>query len=279
MIKIGNYNRLLVIKSLDFGMYLTDKDATLEILLPIKYIKKDTQIGDWITVFVYNDNENRPIATTLEAYAEVGDFAFLKIVDENETGAFIDLGIAKDVLVPYREQKSQLQKGKKGIFYIYFDEKSSRIAATAKWEKYIKDDIQNLQEKDEVSLLISDQTDLGFKAIINNKYLGLIYHNEIFENLQIGDIKKGFIKKIRPENKIDLSLQIVGYQHIEQSKNIILEKLYANDGVLNFGDKSTPDEINSFFGISKKAFKKMIGSLYREKLIEMDENQIRIIKK
>lgn len=277
MIEIGKFNRLKVIKSLDFGMYLTDNDLSLEILIPTKYIPKDTEIGDWINVFVYNDSENRPIATTLEAFAEVGDFAFLKAVDITNDGAFFDLGIAKDVFVSYREQTLDMQNGKSYIVYLYIDEKTGRIAGSCKWEKYIQKEDFDFQEGDEVSLLIAKETDLGYKAIINQRFEGLIYHNEVFEKISVGDFKNGFIKKIREEFKIDLSLQQAGYQRIENSKNIIIEKLKQNNGILYFGDKSSPEEIYENFEVSKKAFKKMLGALYKQKLISVSDFEIRLI--
>ena len=279
MIEIGKYNRLRVLKIVDFGLYLVDEEHSEEILLPIKYIPKDTEINDWLNVFVYNDSENRPIATTLEPYGEVGDFVFLKTIDVSELGAFVDLGIAKDVFVPFREQLERMEAGRWYIIYLYIDEKTGRIVGTNKWLKKINKENDSLTEGKSVDLLIAERTELGYKAIINNAYLGLIYHNEIFEDIRIGEIKKGFIKKIREENKIDLSLQLSGYENIVSSNTGFLEQLEANQGVLNFGDKSTPEEIYSHFKMSKKAFKKLIGGLYRDGIIQLEENKIKLITK
>lgn len=278
MIRLGKNNRLKVIKFVDFGLYLTDESLSIEILLPLKYIPQGTEVGEWLTVFVYNDSENRPIATTLEPIAEVGDFAYLQVVDVTEQGAFLDLGVAKDVFISFREQAQKMQKGQGYIVYLYMDEKTNRITGTSRWNRYINIDKPNFEEKNEVNLLIADRTDLGFKAIINNTYLGLLYYNEIFENLQTGDFKTGYVKKIREENKIDVALQQAGYKRISNSKNIILEKLEANNGVLNFGDKSSPEQIYEAFNLSKKAFKKMVGALYREELITVDDFEIRLQK-
>ncbi len=277
MIRIGKINRLRVVKFVEFGLYLTDESLSLEILLPLKYVPSGTEIDEWLTVFVYNDSENRPIATTLEPYAEIGDFAFLKVVDVTEMGAFLDLGVAKDVFISFKEQSQKMEKGNSYVVYLYLDNITNRITGSSKWTKFVNPEFPPFVVGEAVNLLIAESTDLGFKAIINNSYLGLIYHNEIFEKLQTGDIKQGYIKKIREENKIDLALQLPGYKQIKNSTNIIIEKLHAHNGILNFGDKSTPEQIYDNFGVSKKVFKKMIGALYQERIIDISNNQIKLL--
>jgi uncharacterized protein len=277
MINTGKYNELKVLKKLPFGLYLTD--GTEEILLPLKYVPENTEIDDLIEVFIYNDNENRPIATTLRPYACVGDFAFLKVNEVNELGAFLEWGIAKDLFVPFREQRVQMQAGRSYLVFIYIDEETNRLVATSKTNKFISNDEFPLDIDDEVELLISEKTDIGYKAIINNRFIGLLYSNELFESLNIGDKKRGFIKLIRPDNKIDLSLQRSGYEHIEDSKYKILHQLEQGKGHFNLGDKSTPEEIYKMFKMSKKAFKKTIGGLYRDKIIEISDYEIKLLKK
>ena len=276
MIAIGKYHTLHVVKEVSFGLYLSDDERVEEILLPIKYVPEGTKVDDKIQVFIYNDSENRPIATTLKPFAQVGEFAFLKVLDATDFGAFMDLGIAKDVFVPLKEQRVRMRKDGEYVVYIYIDEETGRIAASSKWNKFI-DNEMTLQEGEEVALLISDRTDLGFKAIINNKFHGLIYENEVFGNLEIGDRKRGFVKKIREENKIDLTLQQQSYEHIGDVKLDILQQLKLNNGTLPLGDKSTPEEIYEKLNISKKAFKKTIGGLYKDGTIELSDFSIRLL--
>lgn len=276
MIQTGKYNELEVVKILSFGAYLSDGNE--EILLPLKYVPEGTEIGNFIEVFIYNDNENRPIATTLRPFATVEEFAFLKVREVNDFGAFLDWGIAKDLFVPYAGQKTPMQTGNKYVVYIYIDEETGRITATSKIGKILDNEDLDLEIEDEVELIIYDKTDLGFKAIVNNKYSGLIYKNEVFEPVEIGDKKRAYIKQIREDNKIDLSLQKTGYEHIEDAKYKILHQLKINNGTLNLGDHSSPEEIHEKLKMSKKAFKKTIGGLYKDQLIKIGDHEIRLIK-
>lgn len=276
MITIGKYNELQVVRKIAIGLNLTD--GTEEILLPSKFAPDNARVGDSIEVFVFNDNENRPIATTEKPHAVVGDFACLTVLEVNEYGAFLDWGISKDVFVPFREQRVPMKVGNDYIVYIHMDEETNRIVASSKWSKFLDTDI-DVRIEDAVQLLIAEQTDLGFKAIINNKYLGLLYKNEIFEPLRTGDKKKGFIKQIREDDKIDLSLQVKGYEHIEDSKYKILHQLENNNGIISLGDKSTPEEIYQKLKLSKKAFKKTIGGLYKDQLIEIADYEIKLLPK
>lgn len=277
MIEIGKYNTLEVIKELDFGLYLSESLGEEEILLPIKYVKAGTKIGDKITVFVYFDSEKRPIATTLKPFAEVDEFAFLTVVDKSDFGAFLDLGIAKDILAPIREQAQEMRLGREYVVFLYIDDKTGRILASSKWNKFIDQTRLNLVENQEVDLFIAERTDLGFKAIINQLFIGLIYHNEIFEPIKIGDKKRGFIKKIREENKIDLSLKPKGFSGVLSEKDSLLSILKSQGGKLSLHDKSSPEEIYETVKMSKKSYKKLIGTLYKDGIISIEENEIRLI--
>ena len=269
--EIGQYNELKVKSKAMIGVYLTD--GAEDVLLPKKYIDEMPEEGDEMRVFVYLDNDNRPIATTLSPNAVVGDFTFLEVKDINHHGAFLDWGIAKDLFVPYAEQRNDLKIGKEYLFYVFIDDESNRIAATTKWNKYISKD-HNLKEDDEVGLLIAERTDMGYRAIINNSAEGLIYKNEIFGDLKIGERRRGYIKIIRDDGKIDLRLQPKGYEHVEDSKYVILNYLKNNEGKLELGDKSPAEKIYSLLKMSKKVFKKTIGGLYKDRLINIGDFEI-----
>jgi predicted RNA-binding protein (virulence factor B family) len=275
MVEIGKYNTLEVLKNTPIGLYLGD--GSEEVLLPKRYVPEKIKIGDKIKVFVYLDNENRPVATTLQPFATVDEFAFLRVKEINEHGAFFDWGIDKDVFAPYSEQTGELKTGHNYVVYIYTDERSGRIAASLKWNQFVDDETNVLTNGTEVRLLIAQQTELGYKAIIDNRYEGLLYANEIFEPLHIGDVKKGFIKQVRDDGKIDLSLQQQGYEHIEDLKQLLLQQLKNNKGFLPLGDKSSPEEIYQHLKISKKSFKKTIGGLFKEKLITLGDFEIRLL--
>lgn len=274
MIEIGKYNTLEVVKYTPIGFYLGDGGE--QILLPKRYVPEKAKVGDKLKVFVYLDSENRPIATTLTPFATVDEFAFLRVKEINEHGAFFDWGIDKDVFVPYSEQPVELQVGNKYLVYIYIDERSGRIAASLKWNQFIDDEINELESGAEVQLLIAQPSEMGYKAIINNRHEGLLYTNEIFEPLQPGDLKKGFIKQVRDDGKIDLSLQQQGYGRITDLKQLLLHELKNRNGFLPLGDKSSPEEIYQQLKISKKAFKKTIGGLFKEKLITLSDFEIRL---
>lgn len=275
MIEIGKFNNLRIVAKNSDGLSLSDGER--EILLPYLDVPKNAELGDTLKVFVFVNKEGNTIATTQTALAEVEDFALLTVVDANEDGAYLDLGIGKDIYVPVREQKRPMHKGESHVVYVYLDENNQRMLASSRLDKYIDEEYYDFDEGDEVSLLICDKTDLGFNAIINNRNIGLLYHNELFANLQPGDKRKGWIKKIRIEGKIDLSLQPLGYGHILDTKDVILKELKENGGKIALGDKSTPDEIYDRFQISKSAFKKAIGGLYKERIIIVSDDEIRIV--
>ena len=275
MITIGKFNDLRIVAKNSDGLSLSDGER--EILLPYLDVPKNAELGDTLKVFVYVNKDGNTVATTQQAFAEVDDFAYLTVVDSSEDGAYLDLGIGKDIYVPVREQKRPMHKGEGYVVYIYLDESNQRLLASSRLDKFIDEEQFDFDEGDEVSLLICDKTDLGFNAIINNINIGLLYHNELFANLQPGDQRKGWIKKIRIEGKIDLSLQPLGYSHILDTKDVILKELRENGGVILLGDKSTPDEIYDYFQISKSAFKKAIGGLYKERVITIGDHEIKIV--
>ncbi len=274
MIEIGKYNELRFIKKTDTGLILTDGEK--EVLLPYVHAPEDVEPGDNLHVFVYIHSDGRLMATTETPTAMVGEFAFLEVVDENEQGAFMNMGIGKDVFVPEREQKRPMKIGQKYVVFLYTDERSDRITASSRLADFIEQDEHDLEEGDEVSLLITEESDLGFSAVINHRFMGLLYHNEVFEDLQPGDVKRGFVKKIREGNKIDLSLQVIGFRHILDLKDILIGELRENGGIIRLGDKSSPEDIYNQLKISKKAFKKAIGSLYKERLIEISDHEVKL---
>jgi len=273
MVKIGDYNTLRVVKEVDFGIYL-DGGEDGEILMPTKYIPEGTKPDDEIDVFIYSDSEDRLIATTETPLAKVNEFAFLKVKAVNKFGAFLDWGILKDLLVPFREQKSDMIEGYSYIVYIYLDEKTNRLAASAKINKFLNSEMPTYEINDKVSILIESKTDIGFKAIIENEYAGLLYENEVFKNIKRGDRLKAYIKKIRDDGKIDLVLQKSGYEQIDGISELILQTLTENNGFIAVNDKSSPEMIKSLFNISKKSFKKAIGSLYKQRLIDFKDDGI-----
>jgi uncharacterized protein len=262
MVAIGDYNELEIIKQVDFGVYLDSEDG--EILLPTKYLPARYQLGDRIRVFVYRDSEDRIIATTLEPKAKIGDFAALTVKDTTNYGAFLDWGLEKDLFVPFSNQREKMLPG----------QNSDRIVATAKYEKYLNQDMPALSEGQEVDLLVAGFSDLGIKVIINNQYAGILYKNEVFRPLHLGEKTRGFVRRIREDQKIDVSLQKAGYAEVTDAAAILLNKLKAAGGKLGLSDKSSPEEIYAALGMSKKTFKKAIGTLYREGKINLTETDI-----
>ncbi len=275
MIDIGKFNELRFIKKTEAGLILTDGEK--EVVLPYVHAPQEAEIGDNLHVFVYIHSDGRLMATTETPIAMVDEFAFLEVVDVNEQGAFMNIGIVKDVFIPDREQKRPMKIGQKYVVFLYTDERNERITASSRLTDFIDQDMHDLEEGDEVSLLIFDESDLGYSAIINQKYAGLLYHNEVFEDLQPGDVRRGFIKKIREGNKIDLSLQVIGFRHILDLKDSLLLELQDNGGILNLGDKSSPEDIYNQLKISKKAFKKAIGSLYKERLVLISDDSVKLV--
>ena len=276
MIIIGKFNELEYKRKTVAGLILGNEDQ--EVLLPFNHSPKNAEPGDLLHVFVYLHNDGRIVATTQMPYACAGEFAFLKVIEVTEIGSFMDLGIDKDLFVPKSEQKRPMRIGEKHVVYVYVDERNNRLLGSSKISNHILEDDFNLDVGDEVDLLIFDQSELGFSAIVNQQYTGLLYRNELFEKLEIGETRKGFVKKIREENLIDLSLQPQGYKHILDTKETLLNKLKENDGKLPLGDKSSPEDIYRQLRISKKAFKKTVGALYKEQLVEISDYEITLVK-
>ena len=276
MLRLGDYNTLRIVKSVDFGLYL-DGGEEGEILLPQRYVTKDMHIGDEIEVFIYLDQEERPVATTEHPIAKVGEFASLEVAWVNQYGAFLKWGLMKDLFCPFREQKKRMEQGQRHIIYIKVDKDSYRLMATAKVEKYLEP-APALKHGDPADILVWQKTDLGFKCIVNNRYQGQIYDNQIFQSLHSGDRLSGFIDHVRQDGKIDLTLQPSGRQHTLDFAEVLLRYLYENDGYCNLGDKSPAELIYDRFQVSKKAYKKAIGDLYRRRLIIITDDGIRLVK-
>lgn len=278
MAEIGQLNRLKVVKELNFGLYL-DGGEHGEILLPIRYVPGGTKIGDEIEVFIYYDSEDRIIATTETPFAMVGDFALLQVVSVNAFGAFLDWGLSKDLLVPFREQKQTMQEGRWYMVRVYFDKTSKRIAASAKIDAFLDNLPPDYKEGQEVDLIICNETELGHKAIVNKLHWGMLYKNEVFQTLERGRKIKGYIKKVREDEKIDLSLTKPGYGKVDDISEKILEYLRINHGFLAVTDKSSPEIIYSVLGVSKKAYKMAIGGLYKKGYIRLEDDGVRLIQK
>lgn len=276
MLEIGQFNKLKVKRETINGVYLDSQEG--EILLPKKYITKEIEIGDALDVFVYKDSEDRYIATTANPKAVVGEFAYLEVKDVNKYGAFLDWGLEKELLVPYSEQSQNMIKGKKYIVRVRVDNITKRIVATTKINKFIEMDDINLKEKEEVDIMVCEFNDLGIKVIINNLYFGLLYKNEVHQNLKIGDKLKGYIKKIREDNKIDVSLTKGGHEERETNKNKVIEILKENGDFLKITDKSSPEEIKNTLQMSKNTFKKTVGALYKQGIIEILDEGLRLKK-
>lgn len=278
MAKIGVFNNLKVIKEVDFGVYL-DGGEHEEILLPSRYVPENCKVDDNIRVFIYLDSEDRFIATTETPYAIVGDFALLKVVAVESVGAFLDWGLRKDLLVPFGEQSPTMEAGKSYVVKIFVDKKSNRIAATTRLDRYLDNEPGNFHAGQEVDLLICSQTDIGYKAIINSTHWGVLYSNEVFQPLKSGQKTKGYIKKVRSDSKIDLSLHKPGYERVDDITDTILNALKEQGGFISVTDKSSPETIHKLFGVSKKTYKKAIGAIYRKKLITIESNGIKLSSK
>ena len=277
MVSIGKVNHLQIVKEVDFGMYLDGGEDFGEILLPQRYITPACKVDEFVDVFIYLDSEDRIIATTDFPLAMVDDIALLEVVDTSPIGAFVDWGLAKDLLIPFAEQKADLKVGDKVIVKVLLDDMTERIFGSSKLDKYLDQIPPNFENDQEVGLMIYAKTDLGYKVIINNEFWGLLYENEVFKPIQRGDFITGYIKQVRPDEKIDVYLQKAGYANIDRVAKAILEKLKAQSGYMEVTDKSSPDTIKHVFGISKKSFKKAIGSLYKQRILTIEEKGIRLL--
>jgi hypothetical protein len=275
MIAIGKYNQLRVAAKNSQGLSLTD--GSEEVLLPLLEVSDDLAFGDDVDAFVYLNKDGNTVATLKEVFATADEFAYLQVVSVNDSGAFLDIGTDKDVFVPSKEQKRPMELGESYVVFVYLDEFSSKLLASSKVDQFVEHHNFDFEEGDAVDLLIVDKSDLGYNAIINNEFIGLLYHNEVFSNIEPGQRTTGWIKTIRIDGKIDLTLQPSGFGHILETKDYILEELKVV-GEINLGDKSSPEEIYNRFQVSKSAFKKAIGGLYKERLITLSDYQITLVK-
>ena len=279
MIKVGTYNELKIVKEVDFGLYLDGGQNFGEVLLPKRYVTDEMNIGDNITVFLYFDSEDRLIATTQKAKAIAGEFTSLKVIDTNRAGAFLDWGLPKDLLVPFNQQKIAMKTGFGYVVYVYQDDISERLLASSKLDRFLDKVPAEYKVGEKVDLLIADRTDIGFKAIINHKHWGVIFENDVFGDLGIGKKCKGYIRRIREDGKIDLSLTQTGYAKMDGLADRILLTLRQHDGFLPLSDKSTPDQIAKILKMSKGNFKKAIGQLYKNGDIVIADKGITITNK
>lgn len=276
MIYIGQYNTLEILRLTSVGLYLGDGEG-FEVLLPNKYVPEKYEIGDSIRVFLYKDGQDRPVATNLVPKIKVNEFAYLKVNHINAYGAFLDWGLEKDLFVPYSEQVLTLKEGRSYIVYMYLDKSSARLVASTKWIKFLKKEPTGLVPGQKVEILVAERVDLGFNVIIDGEYKGLVYGNEIFQPVRTGDRLPAFIKTIREDNKIDVTLQAQGFPNqIEDSTEKILRALKENDGFLPLNDNSSPDSISDLLQMSKKNFKKSTGVLYKLNKITLTPEGIRL---
>lgn len=270
-LKLGQVNTLTVVKSVDFGMYLDGGEAG-EILLPQRYVPQGCQPGDELDVFIYLDSEERLIATTQMPLAVVGDFAYLKVAWVNNYGAFLDWGLMKDLFVPFREQKIKMQKDRSYIVHLHIDEETYRIMASAKVERFLSEEFPPYQEGEDVEILVWQKTELGFKVIVDNQFAGLVYDSEVFQYIHTGDRLKAYVKQVREDGKLDISLQKHGKAAVTDFSAVLLNYLKEHSGRTSLGDKSPADAIYAEFGVSKKVFKKAVGDLYKRRLIVINDD-------
>tara|TARA_B110000003_G_scaffold15241_1_gene14924 strand:+ start:1281 stop:2114 length:834 start_codon:yes stop_codon:yes gene_type:complete len=276
MIRLGEYNTLEILRETDPGLYLGDTEENV-VLLPHRYKPENFNIGDMLEVFVYLDYEERPVATTLTPHVLLNDFGYLHCSDVNEFGAFMDWGVQKQLFVPFKEQARPMKVGNWYIVYLSMDEQTSRLVGSSKTNKYLNNDTVTLEKFDEISIMVTHITDLGANVIINGKHKGLIFINDIFEDIRTGDTMKAFVKSVREDNKIDVVLQSPGYRSIEPNANFILDELKAAGGFMPLHDKSDPQDIKNELGMSKKSFKKAIGTLYKDKQIVIKPDGIELV--
>ncbi len=269
MLQLGQMNSLIALRQ--------TSDPNDDVLLPNKYVPQNLSVGDEIVVFIYTDSEDRPVATTLTPAVQRDEFAALQVVAVTSAGAFVDWGLEKDLLVPHREQSRPLSVGQWPVVFVYVDEDTNRLVASSKIDKFLDPDVRDLYEGEEVQLLAYERTDLGYNVIINNRYKGLIYHNEVFRTIRPGDPLIGYIKQIRDDDRVDVSLQRPGFEGIEPNAQRILATLKSEGGFLPLTDNSPPDQIYKSLEMSKKTFKKAIGTLYKERKIVLEEKGIRLV--
>lgn len=275
MLFLGKYNTLTVERETSVGLFLSEPEGE-EILLPNKYVPSEAAPGDELRVFVYTDSEDRPIATTLTPKVIRNEFAWMQVKDVSEYGAFLDWGLEKDLFVPFKEQRERMEVGEWYLVFLYLDQRTDRLAATSKWNKHLDNERLIVREGDEVNLIVAERTDLGYNVIVNHYHKGLVYYNQVFKKIALGDSLTGYVAAIREENKLDISLEKPGYARVEPNAGRILDLLKSEGGFLNLSDNSSPEEIQKRLEISKKTFKRAIGGLYKQGIIEIEEDGIRL---
>ncbi len=279
MLQIWKLNTLKIVKEVDFGLYLDGGEEYGEILLPKRYVPEKFEIEDDLEVFIYKDSEDRIIATTETPKAMVGDFALMEVAWVNKFGAFLEWGLQKELLVPFREQRKDMEQGKSYVVYVYLDDETKRIAASSKLNKFLDNIPAEYESSQEVDVFIASKSDLGYNAIINGVHWGMLYENEVFKPLERGQKLKAYIKKLRDDEKIDLYLHKAGYDKVEALTGKILETLKEEGGYLDINDKTPSAIIYEVFGESKKTFKKALGTLYKKRLIEIEKSGIKLLDK
>lgn len=276
MINIGEYHNLEIIREAEQGIYLADSEGN-EVLLPNRYVPKRFKIWDKIEVFVYLDNEERLVAVTDKPYIIPGEFAVLRCNQVTEIGAFLDWGMLKELFCPFKEQAFKMKKGGWYLVYCFIDEKSNRLVASSKTNQFLDNKHLTVKQFDEVDLIVSHPSEIGMNVIVNKQHTGLIFKDDIYQELSIGDRLKGVVKKVRPDNKLDITLGKIGYRNIEPNAETIMHELEDNGGYLNLTDKSDPETIKEVLQMSKKNFKKAVGTLYKQRLIEIKDDGIYLI--
>ncbi|MCB0445234.1 MAG: GntR family transcriptional regulator [Gelidibacter sp.] len=276
MIHIGEYNTLEILREAEQGLYIADAEGN-EVLLPNRYVPEAFKIWDKLEVFVYLDNEERLVAVTDKPYITRGQFAMLRCNQVTQHGAFLDWGMVKELFCPFKEQAFKMKAGSWYLVYCYLDEKTDRLVASSKTNRFLDNKKLTVQQFDEVDLIVSHPSEIGMNVIVNNKHAGLIFKDAIYKELSVGDKLKGIVKKVRPDNKLDISLGQIGYRNIEPNADAIMHELEDNGGYLNLTDKSDPESIKEVLQMSKKTFKKAIGTLYKQRLIEIKDDGIYLV--
>ena len=276
MAKTGIFNSLQIVKMVPFGIYLDGGDLG-EVLLPNKYVPAGVKVGDVIDVFLYTDSEDMIIATTQKPFASVGEFAYLNVLANSQPGAFLDWGLEKDLLVPFNQQRVPMEVNRKYVVYVYRDETTQRLAASTKLDRFLDKQVPQFKKNEAVEVMIAQRTDLGYKAIVNRTFWGVIYTNEIFKPIRVGQTHTAYIKQVRSDGRIDLSLQPPQQEIVDELSQAILAHLERNGGVSTLSDKSDPGLISQHFGVSKNAFKRAIGGLFKDGRIELSKQGMKLI--
>lgn len=276
MIHIGEYNTLEILRETDQGLYIADDEGN-EVLLPNRYVPEEFKIWDKLEVFVYLDNEERPVAVTDKPYIKVNEFGMLRCNQVTSHGAFLDWGLLKELFCPFKEQASKMKEGSWYLVYCYLDEETGRLVASSKTNRFLDNKNLTVEPFEEVDLIVSHPSEIGMNVIVNEKHAGLIFKEDMFKDISVGDRLKGYVKKIRPDNKLDIVLGKIGYRNIEPNAETIMKELEDNSGYLNLTDKSEPEIIKETLQMSKKSFKKAVGTLYKQRLIEIKDDGIYLV--